>query len=115
MSVLRNPWWLLAVVAFLLHQLAQRVFELAGGPLDSYLDPFLATPILLGLWLLERRLIFRQRRLTALEVGVATLILAVIFEEVFPTLKEGFRQDVVDYAFYALGGVYFYFLINQKK
>jgi hypothetical protein len=46
---------------------------------------------------------------------VATLILAVIFEEVFPTLKEGFRQDVVDYAFYALGGVYFYFLINQKK
>jgi hypothetical protein len=101
-------------VAFVLHQVAERYAGLDSGPLDSYLDPFLATPILLGLWLLERRTIFRQHRLSALEVGVATLILAVIFEELFPYLKEGFRQDVVDYAFYGLGAVYFYFLINRE-
>ncbi|WP_198661732.1 hypothetical protein [Lewinella sp. IMCC34183] len=113
MRVLRNPFWWIAVVAFVLHQVAQLGFGLRSGLLDGYLDPFLCPPVLLGLWLLERRVIFRVPRLTALETAVATLLLAVLFEEVFPRYEEGFSRDVIDYLFYGLGGVYFYFLVNR--
>ena len=114
MRVLRNPWWWLAVVVFVLHQLGERALNLSLGAADSYLDPFLAPPILLGLWLLERQLVFRQPQLSWFESAVATLVLAVVFEEVFPVYEEGFRRDVIDYAFYGLGGIYFYFLINRR-
>lgn len=115
MRVLKNPWWLAAVLVFALHQLLERVLHIDLGLLDSYLDPFLAAPVLLGFWLLERQLVFRQPRLSWFETSVATVVLAVIFEEVFPVYEEGFRKDVVDYCFYGLGAVYFYFLINRSK
>lgn len=113
MSVLRNPWWWAAVLIFAAHQLMQRGMGMDLGPLDSYLDPFLAAPILLGFWLFERQLVFKVPELSWFETVVATLVLAVIFEEVFPRYEEGFRRDIIDYLFYGLGGVYFYFLINR--
>lgn len=115
MSVWRNTWWWLAVIAFALHQVAERAVGLNLGAFDSYLDPFCAPPILLGFWLFERQQVFRAPRLSWLETAIATLILAVIFEEVFPKYEEGFRRDIIDYGFYALGGLYFYFLINRGQ
>lgn len=114
MSVLRNPFWWAAVAVFILHQLAERFFGLDVPALDSYLDPFLAPPILLGFWLFERRRLYRAPRLSWFETAVASLILAVIFEEIFPKLREGFARDVVDYAFYVFGGMYFYLTINPR-
>ncbi len=114
-EVLRNPWWWLAVILFVGHQVLQHLVNLGFGNIDGYLDPFCAVPILLGLWQLERRLVFRVRRLAWLETAVATLVLAVVFEEIFPRYGTGFRHDAVDYLFYALGGVYFYFLINPRE
>ena len=113
MRVLRNPYWWAAVAAFVLHQLAQKAMGLRSGFLDDYLDPFLCAPILLGLWLVERRYLFRAPSLSAPETAIAVLLLAIVFEEVFPRYEEGFRRDWVDYLFYALGGVYFYFLVNR--
>ena len=114
MKVLKNPWWWAAVAVFALHQLFERVLAIDLGVVDSYLDPFLAAPILLGFWLFERQLVFRQPRLSWFETALATVALAVIFEEVFPVYEEGFRKDIVDYVFYALGAVYFYVLINGR-
>ncbi len=112
MKVLRNPWWWAAVVIFVGHQLLQRVLGYNLGLIDSYLDPFLAPPILLGLWLYERQLVWQAPVLSWFETAVAALVLAVIFEEVFPRLREGFRQDLLDYLCYGLGALYFYWLIN---
>ncbi|THH40511.1 hypothetical protein [Neolewinella litorea] len=112
MKVLLNPWFWLVVVAFLVHLVLNRVGGLQLGLVDHYLDPFCAAPILLGLWSLERNLVFRRPRISAVETAVATLLLALIFEEVFPRYGEGFRHDLLDYLFYGLGGVYFYFLVN---
>ncbi len=111
--VYRNPYWWAAVVAFTLHQVVQWGFGWSTPFLDDYLDPLLCPIILLGLWLLERRIIFHVPRLTVLETGVATLLLAVLFEEVYPRFQEGFQRDVADYLFYALGGIYFYILVNR--
>ena len=85
------------------------------GVLDDYLDPTLAAPILLGLWVAERTFIWRSGRLSALETAVATLLLAVIFEEVYPRFEGGFSRDVYDYVFYAIGGLYFYWLVNPPR
>ncbi|MBB4078027.1 hypothetical protein GGR28_000628 [Lewinella aquimaris] len=82
--------------------------------LDNYLDPFCVAPILLGLWQEEWQLVFRVPRLTLLGTAVATILLAVVFEEIYPLYQDGFQRDTVDYAFYALGGVYFYFLVNRR-
>ncbi len=113
MSVLRNPWWWVTVAVFVVHQLLQRLLSVDIGLLDGYLDPFCAAPILLGLLRMERQLVFRVPQLSGLETATATLVLAILFEEVFPRYGEGFRHDALDYLFYGLGGVYFYFLINN--
>lgn len=113
MKVLKNPWWWLAVVAFVVHQGVQWGLGVHQAYVDAYLDPLLAMPVLLGLWLLERQLIFRVQRLQLLETAVATVLLSVLLEEVFPRYEPGFRHDAVDYVFYALGGVYFYLFINK--
>ena len=115
MKVFRNPWWWLAVVLFVVHQVVQKGVGLDTGVLDDYLDPALAAPILLGLWVAERTFIWRSGRLTLLETAVATLVLAVIFEEVYPRFEGGFSRDAYDYLFYALGGVYFYGLVNPPR
>ena len=114
MKVYRNLWWWLAIFLFILHQVGERTLLLDLGPVDSYLDPFLAPPILLGFWLFERQLVFRVPQLSWFETAVATLVLAVVFEEVYPVYEEGFRRDVIDYGFYALGGGYFWFLVNGR-
>lgn len=101
-------------MVFALHQGVQWGLELNIPFIDSFLDPFLAPPILLGLWLFERQLIWRAPGLSWFETAVATLLLAVIFEEVYPRFQEGFRRDVFDYLAYGLGAVYFYWLINTS-
>ena len=115
MKVYRNVWWWAAVVVFAVHQVLQRGLGVELGLVDSYLDPFCAAPILLGAWLLERQLVFRVPRLSWFETAVATLVLAVIFEEIYPRYREAFRQDVYDYLFYGLGACYFYWLINPSR
>jgi hypothetical protein len=115
MKTLRNPWWWIALVLFVGHQLLNRGLGVELAVVDDYLDPFCAAPILLGLWRVERQLVYRVARLGWVETAVATLVLAVLFEEVFPRYEEGFQRDAIDYVFYALGGVYFYFLIDRRE
>ncbi len=102
------------MVVFALHQALQWGLDIRMPIIDSYLDPFLAPTILLGLWLYERQLIWRAPALSWFETAVATLLLAVIFEEVFPRLEEGFSRDLLDYLAYALGGLYFYWFVNRS-
>lgn len=111
MAVLRTPYWWGAVGVFLLHQLAQYL-GYRWGPADAYLDPLLFLPILLGLWLAERRWLLGTERLPGAEVLGAGIVLAVVGEEVFPRLEDGFVRDEWDYAAYGLGLVYFHFRIN---
>lgn len=114
MDVLKNPAWLVPAVLFLLHQLAQYGLGWSVPLADSFLDPLLCFPILLGLLLIERRWLFDVQRLGWFETATATVVLAVIFEVVFPWLKRDFTADPLDLIAYALGAVYFYFLINPR-
>jgi hypothetical protein len=104
-------------ILFLVHQLTQRVLHISIPLADSYLDNFLATPILLTLLLVERRTLFRyglNYTLSVTEVGLATLFIAVVGEVLFPKLSREFTADWLDVVFYSLGSVLFYVKVNKK-
>jgi len=76
--------------------------------LDSYLDPFLAMPILLYLldWEMEY---FRTRpQLNVVELIAGFIIFSVIFEWLFPYLSADFTGDIWDIVAYFLGGLLYY-------
>lgn len=115
-AVLGRPAWWLCLVAVLLHQFLQYGLGWRLGWLDHYLDPFLFLPVLLGLWLAERRwLLGVPYRLSLLETVVAGSVLALVAEELLPRWEPRFVRDGWDYVAYAAGGVYFYFAVNPRK
>ncbi len=114
MEILARPGWYVAFVLFVLHQLAQYGLGWDIPYLDGYLDPTLCLPIMLGLWLAERRWMFGVGRLSGLEVVVAGAALAVISEEGFPRWQPDFVRDWWDYLAYAVGGLWFWVWVNPK-
>ena len=76
--------------------------------LDSYLDPFLAMPILLLIldWEME---FFRTRpQLNEVELLASFIIFSLIFEWLFPYLSAEFTGDLWDIVAYFLGGLLYY-------
>ena len=103
-------------ILFLAHQITQRVLELSIPFADNYLDNLLATPILLTLLLVERRILFRygsDYTLTVQEVSMATVFIAVVGEVLFPALSREFIFDWLDVLFYSVGSFLFHITINR--
>ena len=100
---------------FIAHQILQKIGHISLPWLDNHLDCLLCMPLLLTAWLLERRyLIFKNptHRLSFLEVGGATLILALLFEWGFPALSPHFTSDWLDVLAYAAGSLLFWKFLN---
>jgi len=135
MKVLKNPFWLVCVILFTLHQVAQKSLGWNFWWADNYLDPLLGIPILLGLVLAERRFFIkkflanrnasptknstntRHNKLytfSIFEISVVVVALSIIFEEGFPRWVEGFTKDYFDYLAYFVGALLFYFFINKN-
>ncbi len=107
-------------LAFVAHQIAQRLLGISVPLLDAYLDPFLAVPLLLGLaalerWWLRTRSRSTWRGFTGAEVAAMTIALALVFEELFPRL-DPLRQvrDGWDYLACGAGGLLYYFLVGVR-
>jgi hypothetical protein len=114
MQILLRPGWYLPIAIVLLHQLVQYGLGWRLPLLDAYLDPLLCLPTLLGLWLAEKRWLFEVRRLDGLEVIIAGVALAILFEEGFPRWQPAFVRDWWDYLMYAIGGLWFWWFINPN-
>ncbi len=118
MKLLYSPVFILCCVLFVLHQVAQKIMKVSMPFADSYLDNILATPILLTLVVVERRLLFKRGAdytLTPMEITMATLFIILVSEFLFPFLSSDFTFDWVDILCYTLGSILFYFTINRKK
>ncbi|TXF86024.1 hypothetical protein FUA23_20015 [Neolewinella aurantiaca] len=115
MKILRKPAWWSAAMIVVAHQVVQYGLDWQIPVLDAYLDPLLCLPVLLGLWLTERQWLFSTERLGNLEVVVAGLALAILFEEGFPRWQPAFVRDWWDYLAYAVGGTWFWWFINPKS
>jgi hypothetical protein len=114
MEILRQPTWYIPFVIFLLHQFIQYILGWSTPWVDAYLDPLLALPILFGLLLFERRLIFGVHRLSLFEVSLASVVLMVIFEEGFPRWEPAFVRDYYDHLAYLAGAAYFWYFVNPS-
>jgi len=114
MEILARPAWYVAFLLFATHQTLQYGLGWRTPYVDAYLDPTLYLPVMLGLWLVERRWLFGAGRLSGLEVVVAGTALAVLGEEGFPRWQSDFVRDWWDYPAYAVGGLWFWFLVNPK-
>jgi len=116
MRVLKSPVFIVCALLFVIHQLMQKVLDIHYPWADRYLDNLLAMPIILSFLMIERRYLFRRKnyRLSLLEVVVATVLVIVITEVLFPLLSRSFTTDWWDIVFYSLGSLLFYFTINRR-
>jgi len=98
----------ISTLLFLAHQFLQWGLGIHIPFIDSYLDPFLAMPILLFIldWEME---IFRTRpQLRKSELIASFIIFSVIFEWLFPFLSADFTGDIWDIVAYFLGSLLYY-------
>lgn len=115
-NVIKSPWYYYALVLFIIHQLLQLGFQINIPFLDNYLDPFLFIPIVLGLYLQERRLILKNDGFTfdKFKLIVLSLLLCIIVEVIFPLINPGYTFDLYDFVAYYAGAIYFNYKINRK-
>lgn len=114
-QLLPSKGWFVAIFCFGLHQIMQRWLGWELPLLDHYLDPLLCIPILLGIMLVEREYYFSTKRMNLVETVSLTVFLGLLFEEVFPKMSIHFTRDTYDYIAYALGGAYFWLLVNPSS
>jgi hypothetical protein len=100
----RQLFWV-SLLLFAVHQLLQKGFGIHLPFLHAYLDPFLAMPIILGVFDWERRWRYGADPLRIWEVGVATLVFSILFEWGFPRWDPRFTADWYDVLAYGLGAV----------
>ena len=105
--LLRNPAWWIPVVLFVVHQILQYGLGISLPLIDSYLDPLLAPPILLGLLSLERGYLFGRPRLDVGTLVGFVIVLSLLFEWVFPRWQPRFVGDWVDVGLYVVGTIYY--------
>lgn len=114
MKLLFQPFFIICFVLFFIHQIIEKILDIHISFLDNYLDSFLALPIILSLYLVERRKLFKKPdyRFSLLEVIVVSIALSLFFEEVLPQISNGFTKDYYDYLALSLGAVLFWFFGN---
>lgn len=112
--------FLVMLLAFLLHQLLQKVLGIRIPFADNYLDPFLFVPIMLHCHAVERRLINRLRdgpgpagQLSRERIVAGTLLAILVGEWLFPALDSRFTADWLDVPAYVAGALCFAMLMNK--
>ena len=122
MQVWQNKIWIGCILLLLAHQISQKILAWQCPFLDSYLDPFLSMPILLGGVLWERRFFLSQYypvkekevyQFSLFEILLLSTFFALVFEVGFPYWSEKFKYDSFDVLAYFLGSLLFYLFINK--
>lgn len=111
---IHSSWWC-CIGIFLVHQVVEKILDWHWRFADNHLDCLLCMPILLGGMLLERRFVLQDKtwQLPFFDVVAMVTFLAIFLEEGFPRWYSGFTYDYWDYCCYAIGGIYFHWIINK--
>ncbi len=107
MNMVSHLSWLLPLGLFAGHQLLQLGLDIPLAWADDYLDPFCAAALGLQLVAFERKLYFRQERLTWADVLIATGGLMFVSEVVFPYYSDDFTADWLDALAIAVGAAWY--------
>ncbi|EOZ96088.1 hypothetical protein A33Q_2681 [Indibacter alkaliphilus LW1] len=121
MTVFKNPWFLTAATLFWINQLLEKVFVVFIPFVHAYLDDLMAMPVVLGITLQVYRWIHPAKSrftFTWTQVLIAVLYFSFLFEWLLPKYSNLYTSDYWDILAYAIGAIFFYYLINvpsQKK
>lgn len=118
MKVLYRPFFIICMILFALHQLLQWGLKIHLPLADAYLDNLLVMPIVLHLWLAERRSLFRsgnRYELSIEQIIAATVYILLITEWLFPLLTSRFTGDLWDIAFTVAGAAIFYWASRRNE
>ena len=112
MEVLRRPLFIISIILFSLHQFLQWGLKINIPIADAYLDNLLLMPIVLTLWLAEKRILFKKPKTTELsisEIVIATAYMLLITEWLFPLWTARITTDFWDVLYTAIGSLLYYF------
>lgn len=115
MKTLFNPWFIAACLGWAIVFTLRRL----GLPLplfNGYINDLFAIPVIatLGLWF-QREFIIKNSYyvLSPLHVIFIVIYVALIFEGLLPHLSKTYTADWVDVLLYAVGGLFFYWVMNK--
>jgi len=100
--------FIIPVILFMCHQLIERILQIHFTLIDNFLDPFCASVLIIHALAAERRILF-DVKLTIMDVVVATVILTLISELLFPYLSDLFTADLLDVIPFTVGAIWFVF------
>lgn len=110
-----NPVFMISVACYIALLVCKKA-EIYLGLISDYGADFLAMPVVLGIALTVIRLMrkeWREYRFLIGHVLAGVILYFILFEFVYPRLTPRFTADLLDGIAYLLGGVLFYFTINQ--
>ncbi len=107
--------WFILFFVWVAYQLQPHQFS-NNSLIHSYLDDLVVIPIVLGgILVIFRNLVFKSTVYTfpKARIWIVVAIFAAYFELIIPRFNTGFTADIFDVLCYAIGGLYFQFLINK--
>lgn len=113
-----NLLFVLCAIAFIAHQVLQKIFHISVPVVDSYLDPLLFMPIVLHLVVIERRIMLKvpDYRLPPTHIFGYFLLISILCEIILPFLNSEMIADKWDVLCYALGTlIYVVNTVNVPK
>ncbi len=115
MKTLLNPWFIIGCLTWLLVTVTRKL----GTPLpvvNGYIDDAFAIPVIanLGLWF-QRSFVIKNNYyvLSAKQVVFIVTYVSLVFEGLLPRLSKTFTADWIDVLLYAIGGAFFYWVMNK--
>jgi hypothetical protein len=106
MSELKSPLFLLSIALFVLHQVLQLCLRIHTPLIDDYLDNLLAMPIILTLFHIECKYLFKRGadfQLPLSWIWTATIYVCIVSEIFFPALSSRFTFEWLDLIFFFAG------------
>ena len=90
---------------FILHQVLEKIVHVSLALADNYLDPLVCMPIILQLFVWERRILFSDPlyQIPILHCAGYFIVIAIVAEIIFPTISSRFTADFMDILCYAAG------------
>jgi hypothetical protein len=115
MKTLRNPWFIVGCLVWLIVQIA-RMLRHPVPWLNGYITDLFAVPVIanLGLWM-QRVFIIKSDYyvLSRAQVIFIVVYMSLLFEWLLPMISKIYTADWKDVLLYCAGGLFFYFVMNK--
>jgi len=115
MKTLLNPWFSAGCLTWVIVLAARKT----GHPLpfiNGYIDDAFAIPVIANISLWFMRVIVIKNNyyvLSPRQVIFIVIYVSIVFEVLLPNISKAYTADWIDVLLYAIGGIFFYRVMNR--